>query len=384
MTDDLAVAHKDYNVRGGGEILVERLARGLDCPLVVGHDTPDNHAGHEGVDVREVAPESRLHQLIERGGITRAVGNLLLWRDHAYRDLDQFDTVITSGNEPLWWTPRDHQTVVSYTHSTPRWMYDLYNDKPGLVKRTRWQLQRWAYEQELSTPDLWVANSDLVARRMRLYWDIDEADLRVVYPPIETGKLHPSDRETGDYYLSLSRLEPTKRVLDVVETANELGVHLKVAGDGSQLEAIREAAGPTVEVLGWVSGEQKRKLLSGARATVAACRNEDFGMVPVESLAAGTPVISVAEGFPSYLVRDGENGLLFERGRLAEALRRFDTAGVAWSPQQCATFAADNFSKARFLDEMREAVAEARDRSTVSPDFDRQPTPDTEVAVYED
>jgi glycosyltransferase involved in cell wall biosynthesis len=369
--DNIAIAHKDYDVRGGGEILAERLAQGLDAPLVVGHGSNDHEP--DDLAVTEIGAESRWHRLAERGGLPRAVAHMMLWRDHAHPILDDYDTVITSGNEPQWWTPREYQTWVAYTHSTPRWLYDRYNEIEGWPARTLTQLKRWVYQQELAGADLWVANSDIVARRMQRYWGIDDADMRVVYPPVETEALSPDIEPTGEYYLSLGRLAETKRVGEAIRVANDLGINLKVAGTGPEGDRLRALAGPTVDMLGWVEGERKRELLAGATALVSCCRNEDFGMVPVEALAAGTPVITVAEGMPQHTVSDGERGIVYERGHLRAAIQRFERDGVRWTETELSRWATEQFGVDRFVDEMRGAVAEARRRTAIDPELRDEP-----------
>lgn len=374
----IAVAHKDYDVRGGGEILAEELARGLDAPLFVGHGDDANSPESPDIDIREVGPQSSWHRLAEQGGLPRAIGHMMLWRDHAPDILDDYDVVVTSGNEPQWWTPRDTQAWVAYTHSTPRWMYDRYNDEKGWLNRTVTQLKRWVYQQEVWGPDLWVCNSDLVARRVRRYWDVPPEDIRVVYPPVDTEELSPDHALTGDYLLSVSRLDGNKRVGEIIEAANDLGVKLKVAGTGPEEERLRELAGTTVEMLGWVDGQRKRELFAGARATVVACRNEDFGIVPVESLASGTPVICVDDGFPPHMIPENRAGVTYQRGRLAEAIEGFERTDLRWSDAERAAFADANFSTQRFHREIADCIAEAEQRATINPDLQR-PTTDREV-----
>jgi len=368
---DIAIAHKDYDVRGGGEILAEELARTFDAPMIVGHGDASNQPDSSDVDVREIATNSTWHRLMDLGGAPRAIAHMMLWRDHAPDSLDDYDTVVTSGNEPQWWTPREEQTWVAYTHSTPRWMYDLYNDIDGWIGRTATQVKRWVYEQDMSTgPDLWIANSDVVARRMQRYWCIADDDLRVVYPPVETERLGPEHAETGDYYLSLGRLAEVKGLREVVRTASENEIPLKVVGDGPLSEELREIAGPTVEMYSWVEGRTKLQMLAEAKALINNSRNEDFGMVPIEAIASGTPVLTVEEGMPQHSVLDPECGLTFERGELAAAIEQFEERGVEWSPERMAEWADRNFSVDRFLEEMRAAIAEARERTRVNPTFE--------------
>jgi len=362
----VAIAHKDYDVRGGGEILAETLADGLDAPLYVGHGDNDKQPDDLSIDITEIAPGSKWHWLQSRGGVPRAIGHWMLWRDHAPKILDEYDTVITSGNEPQWWTPRDDQTWIAYTHSTPRWLYDLYNDLDGWTTRTLNQVKRWIYQQDMGGADLFVANSDVVARRLQRYWQIPESRIEVIYPPIETERLSPDIDSTKDYYLSLGRLAATKQIDRLIEAANALDFDLKIAGTGPQEDYLKKLAGDTVEFLGWVEGEQKRELLSGAKALLTACRNEDFGMVHVEAIASGTPVITVAEGMPQYTVLEPECGYTYETD-LEGTIQQFEEDGVTWSEKRMAQWADETFSKGRFITEMEAAIETAKEYSAIDP-----------------
>jgi len=90
-------------------------------------------------------------------------------------------------------------------------------------------------------------------------------------------------------------------------------------------------------------------------------------MAPVEAMASGTPVITVAEGMPQHTVADGERGITYERGELEAAIKRFERDGVAWSDTELAQWATAQFGVDRFVGEMQQAVAEARERTRVDP-----------------
>jgi len=375
---EIVIAHKDYDVRGGGEMLAEQLASGFDAPLVVGHGDPENQPDEADLDIRELGPDSRWHRLANRGGLPRAIAHMMLWRDYAPDILDDYEVVVTSGNEPQWWMPREWQTWIAYTHSTPRWLYDRYNEIEGFGERTASQIKRWIYEQDMAGADLWIANSDIVARRMQRYWGIDEDDVRVVYPPVQTEQMDPNLVETQEYYVSLGRLAETKRVEEAIHAANELQVPLKVAGTGPEEERLQEIAGPTVDMLGWVDGERKRELLSGARAMLSCCRNEDFGMAPIEALASGTPVITVNEGMPQHTVQDPECGRCYQRGQLVEAIKEFERRGVKWSENEISTWATEQFGVDRFIREMEQCIRIAEERTEIEPALETE-KPEREV-----
>lgn len=366
-----AIAHKDYDVRGGGEVLAEQLADALDCPLYVGHGDSDKQPEAMDIDIREIQPESRWHSLMERGGLPRAIAHMMHWRDNAPKELAEYDTIITSGNEPLWAMPRDNQTLVAYTHSTPRFMYDLYHTSDGFVGRTYQQLQRQLYEGTVKRPDVWVANSDLVARRINLYWDVPESKIHVVYPPVPTGEFSPDDALTEDWYLYLGRLAGHKKVDDVIAAFDQSDSELRIAGTGPEEESLREMAGDNVTFEGYVSETRKRELFSKAKALVYPCQNEDFGMVPIEAMAAGTPVLGVNEGFTQYQIQAPKNGILWDRsvGNLHNAIAAFENVGVEWSEREIADWAGANFGVDRFAQQMKTVVELAEEQTNIDPDW---------------
>lgn len=368
----IAVAHKDYDVRGGGEVLAEHLARSLDSPLYVGHGDPANQPEDSNVDIREIAPESRWHRLMAMGGALRGIGHMMHWRDNAPSALEEYDVIVTSGNEPLWAMTQEHQSVVAYTHSPPRWMYDLYHESEGFVGRTYQQLQRRLYEGPVKRPDVFVANSDVVARRISKYWNIPDEQIRVVYPPIPTHEYSSDDAETGDSYLYLGRLDGAKCVDELLEAWQELDAPLIVAGDGPERDRLEAMAAGNVTFTGFVPEARKRKLYARAKALLYPPMNEDFGMVPIEAMAAGTPVIGVREGFTRHQLLEGQNGLLFDRSveNIRDAVQRFEADGVAWSEHELARWADHWFAEDRFVSEMREIIGEVAADTSVEPPWE--------------
>lgn len=375
MTDPrVAVAHKDYAVRGGGEALAEELARTFDAPLYVGRRDATRESGEE-VEVRELDHGRLSKWAFDRGGVAREFAHRYNWA--TADELTEYDVVVTSGNEPLAWIPEDHQTVVAYTHSPPRWQYDLFHQSEyggvrGLLGFGYQSLLRLLYEHDTLRPDLWVANSDLVARRINLYLDVPRENIRTVYPPVDVEAFDPADAETGDYFLHVGRLDHAKRVGEIVRAFADVEADLLVAGDGPEREELERIATDNVEFLGYVSAERKRELMAGAKAGLFNALNEDFGMVPVEYMAAGTPVVGVDEGFTQYQIMDGKNGYTYERGveNIRSAVRRFEDEGVGWRTEEFVDFAA-TFSRDAFREGMQSAVEDAHERTRIEPEWMR-------------
>jgi glycosyltransferase involved in cell wall biosynthesis len=375
---DIAIAHKDYDVRGGGERVAEHLAQLFDAPIFVGRRGVENEPDTPDIDLHEIdyspLPDRIAERCIDRGGATRSAVYQIVWQQQ--QALEAYDTIVTSGNEPLWYVPRDDQTVIAYTHSPPRWQYDLFHDVDtsglmGTLGIGYNYLSRVLYQHNVPRVDHWVANSDLVARRINQYWDVPMHNIDVVYPPVRTREYNLNDAVTGDYYLHLGRLAEHKRIDELLDAFAGLDETLKIAGKGPEREALEARAPSNVEFLGYVSEERKHELMAGAKAHVYPALNEDFGMVPVESMAAGTPVIGVNEGFTRFQIMDGQNGYTYDRtngGGLRATLRRFERDGVTWTPDRIATFA-DRFSVEEFQRGMENAVdtAKAKTEQILSP-----------------
>jgi len=363
---NIAIAHKDYRVRGGAERVAETMAEGLNSPMYVGHK--DNSLGTtKDIEINEIGEDSHWHKILPRGTIPKMVAQMYLWRDHAHNDLSEYDIVITSGAEPLWWTPTDdNQVVLYYLHSTPWYQTHKYNEVTGWVKRSLHQAYRMAYTSQIDTPDLWVANSDVVKRRIVRYLDATPSRVKVVYPPVDTEPLGPDKAETSDYYLIMGRLSSEKEFESVIQTANELQIPLRVAGTGPKEPELKKMAGETVTFEGWVDGKEKHELLSGAKAVINNATTETFGIVPVEAIASGTPVITVNEGAPPQTLKTPEMAIPYERGGLETSIKQFEEEGVEWFEQRMASWADRRFGKERFLSQMRNAITEAQSNATIN------------------
>jgi len=369
------VAHWAESCNGGGERVGWELARTFDEPLHVG--TRDPSIEPDDVTVRELFGDSRLaRHVIERGGLGQMVAYAYLWQTPGA--LTDADTVITSGTEPLFYVPDGEQTWVAYTHHTSRQGTDLLGQRydhsaTGMIARCVRMAERAVLTSQATKPDQFVANSEPVAQRLQRYWGVPPAKISVVYPPVPVSTFSRDAAPTEDYYLTLSRLDWHKKLGPVVDAFADLDATLVVAGDGQEREQLEARAPPNVEFLGYVSEDRKRQLYAGARACINNALAEDFGLTTVEPLASGTPVIGVAEGMTQHLIRDGETGVVYERGQLRDAVRGFERDGVSADPAAIERFA-DRFSVARFREGLR-SVVETVERETDAkhaPDWERE------------
>lgn len=254
---------------------------------------------------------------------------------------------------------------ICYCHTPPRFLYDLRDyyaqtSSPamGIALKAFGAWFKPQYEQSMAKMHTILANSLNVQRRLKAYLNLES---RVVYPPVETSSyrwLHD-----GDYYVSTARLEPLKRVDLIVKAFLRIpDKKLVVASGGSMFDELRKlsANAPNIHFTGWITDAQSADLLGGARASIYIPIDEDFGMSPVESMAAGKPVIGVAEGGLVETILHGETGHLLPKNpsteNLIDALNQLDRLRPHNLRFACEKQAAC-FSRARFTENIRRVLA---------------------------
>ena len=277
------------------------------------------------------------------------------------------------------------QLHLSYVHTPVRYAWDqmhAYLQRSALARRgfgplIRWQLHALRQWDQLSAQrvDHLLANSRFTARRIQKFWG---RQAQVLHPPVAVERFR-WDAPRDDIYLCLCRLVPYKRVDLVVEAFNRLALPLVVVGDGPERQRLEALAGPTVTLLGRQSQEQVEELMSSCRAFVYAGL-EDFGIAPVEAMAAGAPVIGLGRGGLLDTVRCATTGLeqatgvLFPDqsvGSLVEAVTWFEQKRI-WRQLDAAAIRqwAERFRpeafKARFEATLRQAWTAHQSRCAVA------------------
>lgn len=380
MTEDIAIAHEHYPARGGGEVVADELAECFNAPIITGWIRDREHSNHDVTEILENTPLNRLRKWFGNP-LIRDAFYMFAWE--SVPTLRDYDVIIQSGNAPTWYVPEQHQTTIKYNHSPPRNPFDLFWREqshtanrldlinPGyVVNRLYKKLARHLWKNRIDEVDLWVCNSEVVAHRTKKYLGVPEEKIRIVYPPVDVESYEPKDG--GEFYLSFGRLEPSKHTLKTInafEELNESGSYqLVVAGDGNEREEI-EAKADQFDWLryeGFVSEDRKRRLYCDAKALVFLASNEDFGLVPIEAMASGTPVIGVDDGFTAHQISDGINGIKTSRkpNQVANAVRTFEQMGVEWGASELHEFTRQ-FGKERFCEEMYEVVEIAKKRNKI-------------------
>lgn len=253
-----------------------------------------------------------------------------------------------------------------YVHSPARYLWDRTHDileraGQGLLGPVkRWHLERtfhplriWDAESA-DRPDKLIAASKEVQRRIELYWRRESS---VIYPPIDDFWFQSpiSQSPIAKYFFIASTLVPYKRIDLAIAACNILKMPLKIAGEGPDRKRLERMAGPTVEFLGYRTEGQLKDFYANAIATLLP-GEEDFGLVPLESMACGTPVIAYRAGGPLETIMEGKTGTFFDEPTaesLASVLRtcRRETFDAAVCRMQ-----AEKFSRSRFEMEIRRTI----------------------------
>ena len=332
------VCHDYFAIRGGGERLALTLADGFGWPLYTSFWGENTYPEGDwpGVDINVF---SRSFGQPFFGMISAMMG----WQ--SFKLPDPLQTVIYSGSyAPLAVKGINAQRHVMYCHSPPRFLYD--QREYFLRQLPAWQRPflkcfmayfQPRYEAAIKNMDVIIANSENVRQRIKKYLNRDAV---VVHPPCDVEKFKWVGQ--GDYYLSTARLDPLKRVDLIVKAFCKMpDKRLIVTSGGPELPRLKRLAEccPNIIFTDWIEEAELLELIGNAIATIYVPRDEDFGMSPVESMAAGKPVIGVAEGGLCETVVHGETGLLLdppltEEG-IVEAVRKLTPAVALGMREAC-------------------------------------------------
>lgn len=251
---------------------------------------------------------------------------------------------------------------ISYCHTPMRYGWDdcqYYTQEfsfPRAVKRfvplLMNYIRMWDFYSTAGV-DSFIANSKFVSTRIKKYYGRDSF---VINPPVEVEnfKIVPKEK-IGGYFLLVGRMMKYKRMDLAIEAFNELKLPLKIAGRGMEHSALKKIAGPTIEFLGRVSDKELEKLYSEAQAFLFP-QEEDFGIVAIEALASGRPVIAYRGGDIVEHVQEGKTGVFFDEQSvesLIEAVKRFQRIDFDSEYIRSSSL---KFGKDRFKKEIREFV----------------------------
>ena len=260
------------------------------------------------------------------------------------------------------------QLHISYIHTPIRYAWDMQNEylqASGAGRMTKLVMHLLLHYIRLwdlsasSRPDVLLASSSFIATRIR---KIYRRDSEVLYPPVDVEFFSYHDKKS-DYYLTVSRLVPYKRIDLLMEAFRGMpDKKLIVIGDGPDSEKIKKLAAGNIQWLGHQNTEALRKYMQNARAFIFAAK-EDFGITPLEAQACGTPVIAFRGGGAAETIRGldhlAPSGIFFleqTSQSIQEAVELFESVSETIEPQACRNNA-ERFSNQRFKQEFGEHLS---------------------------
>jgi glycosyltransferase involved in cell wall biosynthesis len=274
-------------------------------------------------------------------------------------DLQDYDLILSSSASIAKGVlTNQNQLHISYCHSPMRYAWDLYHQylkdsnlehgiKGFYAKRVLHKIRVWDYINSQRV-DHFIANSNYIAKRINKTYNRDST---VIYPPVDVNNFNLVEKKE-DFYVAASRMVPYKKIKTIVEAFNQMPTKkLYVIGDGPEFKAIKKIANSNIELLGFLDSGSLKSYLQKAKAFVFAAE-EDFGIIPVEAQACGTPVIAFNKGGLKETVINNKTGVLFNTQTptsIIDAVNYFETLEL--SPEVIRENS-ERFSKERFEKEI--------------------------------
>ncbi len=325
--------------------------------IAIVHESLTRFGGAERVllELRRAFPEARIYALLKRDAVIREffpgveIKYSFLGRAPEFLrrherlflpllpvapetfDLSGFDVVISSASAfAKGVVTRPGTLHICYCHSPTRYLWDwhqrIMDENPGRLKHfflagLMHYLRIWDQSAAKRT-DVFVANSEYTRARIRKYYRREAA---TIYPPVDIERFLATPRKKGEYFLFIGRLSKYKGAATVVSAFNKLELPLVVAGEGREEKRLRAMADKNVKFRGFVPDKDLPALFASARAVIFPSE-DDFGIVPVEAMAAGVPVLALRRGGARETLAEGITGEFYDEQHeayLAECVRLF-------------------------------------------------------------
>lgn len=269
-------------------------------------------------------------------------------------DLSDYDLVISSESGPAKGViPAPGSPHICYCHSPMRYAWDMYHDyksRCGWFKRLLMlpllhYIRRWDQLSSMSVSHF-IANSHFVAGRIKSFYNRNAS---VINPPVTFNDFSICTDPSNDYYLFLGHLVPYKKADLVVNAFNLSGRKLKIVGEGPQFSMLSKLANDNIEILGRQPFDVIKELLANCRALIFP-GVEDFGIVPLEAMSCGRPVIAYRAGGALETVKEGLTGVFFDvqsEQSLNQTIDVFEKNSADFDPTEIRKWS-ENFSKEQF------------------------------------
>lgn len=317
------------NIGGAEQVVLEMHRMYPEAPIYTSQYDPVSLPWFKDADVRTLWLQKIPKSL-------RKFLPILRMRAFSKLDLSEYDLVLSSSGAEAKFVKTGPNTIhICYCHAPTHYYWSRYNEylrSPGfgpLNFVARFGLKNFVgymRKKDLAAakkPEYLVANSNHIQKEIKKYY---HRNSHVIHPPVETDYFTPTQKKQRHGFVVAGRQTPYKRIDLAVETCTRLGVPLTVIGNGPEHKRLKHIAGPTIRFTGQVSRNDMRHLLQSAKGFIFPGL-DDFGIVAVEALASGTPVIAYKAGGALDYIKEGKNGLFFEHqtsASLERTLKKFN------------------------------------------------------------
>lgn len=359
-TAKVAIVHDILNTYGGAERVVEALLETFPkADLFVSRVTNNSQVSHIAKRVTKITFMQYLPWIPFLSKLYTPLYQLAF----ESIDLRKYDVIISStAHFAKGVITNPSQLHICYCHTPPRFLYG-YPSETAIRSKSLGKFLLAGLDHNLrdydyifgQRPDYFLTNSVTTQKRIEKFY---RRTSTVINPPVETTRLKPKSLVVkNDSFLVVSRLVGYKNVKTVIDAFNQNGLNLMVVGDGPQKTELHTLAKSNISFSSFVSEQQLVTLYKKARALVFASSDEDFGIVPVEALAAGTPVIAFYSGGVTETVKP-VTGVFYMQNTydsLNIAVNEFLKREKQFSPDVLIK-SAEQFSKKRFIEKIEKFV----------------------------
>ncbi len=369
----VAIVHDWLTNRGGAERVVLAFHQAFPkAPIYTSVYTPETLDWFDGLDVRT----TYLQNLPKRFRNLHKLFPMLRVKAFQKLDLSEYDIILSScsAESKQVKKTRPNQIHICYCHTPIRYYwshYDEYRRNPGFGK-LNWLIRmamplfvpplKKADYQAAQEIDLFIANSNEIKSRIEKYY---KKPAIVLNPPVDVKRFNPAPLpKRGNFYMAYSRQIPYKRIDLAVAAANELRIPLKVFGTGSEHQKLVDMAGPTVQFFP-DDTVAVTDAFNHARGYIFPAM-EDFGIVQVEAMAGGAPVISYGKGGALDIIKDGETGILFEDQTVKSLVNAIKRAEKTEFNPMLINMRAKRFDVGLFVTKIKKIVADSYAKKTDS------------------
>lgn len=279
-------------------------------------------------------------------------------------DLQDYDLIISSTTSFAKAVRKRPGAIhICFCHNVTRFLWDskTYIREYAAYRRFYPLLKpifKWMQEYDLKyaqEPDYYIANSSIVARRIKQYYGRPDEKVKVINYPIDDSKFIFSENK-DDFYFASARMISYKRIDVIIEAFNWLGWPLLITGNGPERKRLQAKALNNIKFLGHVSDQERCRLMAKARGVIVAAL-EDYGLVPVEANASGTPVIAYGAGGVLDTQIPGKTGVFFKR-QTPEAIHTalLEASNITWDYKKIREHALSQFSEEVFFRRVEQEI----------------------------